>query len=222
MKIVFDFQAIYDRLAVLSISIDYFSLFFVVFIALSCFSAVNLALKLLAGKRIKFSFLMLLLFLLCGAAMFCLAYIEYVESAKAFDSLYRVGTYAAGEFVAITVLYAVFFGFAHKDATHTDLKKETATCLAKVVKSGNDDAGRVYKVATEKYDFNAGGRQDYPIDFGGVYDFIYSVRQLGADKEKLDALERKIRFYDGLPVNKGTLPMINNLFSGLVRLAREK
>ena len=222
MKIVLDFQTIYDRLVVFAESIDYFSLFFVVFIALSCFSAVELALKLLADKRIKFSFLMILLFLSCGVALFSLAYLEYTESSKVFDNIYRVAQYAAGEFVAITVLYAVFFGFAHKDVKQNRLQKETAVCLAKVVKNDNDDVKRVYKVATGKYDLHAGVEEDCPIDFDGVYDFISALKNRGADKEKLAALERKIRFYDGLPVNKGTLPMINNLFSGLVRLAREK
>ena len=222
MKIVLDFQTIYDHLAKLTGIIDFYALFFIVFIALACFSAVSLALKLLADKKIKFSFSMLFLFLVVSGTLFCLAYIEHVERAKVFENVYRVVLYSAGEFMAITVLYAVFFGFAYKDDKACRLKKETAVCLAKVVKNVSGDDKRVYKIATDKYDFHEKKEEDIYVDFGGVYKFINALKENGEDDEKLRALERKISFYDGLPINKGTLPMVNNLFSKVVRLAREK
>ena len=221
MKLVIDFDDILLYLEQLTQKTDFMALFFTVFIALGCFSAVSFTLKLLADKRIVFSFPSLILFAVSSAGLFGFAYLEYLSCAEVFSGIYHAALYGICEFIAITVLYAIFFGFAHKDSKQIDITAaECAPTFANAVKPIKNDDKRLYPIKTCKMNAKSCS-EDFYVDFQGVYDFLNEIKESGKNVEEAARLERKIRFYDGLPINKGTLSVINNLFSTAVRLARD-
>ena len=216
--ITIDLTRIIERLAALSGKIDFDALFFTVFIALACFSVANLSLKLLADKKIKFSLPMLTLFVLSGGALFGIAYLEYENYGVIFNEFYRVPIYACSEFVAITVLYAVFLGFAFKNERAGEQKNaETAACVFNKKRFFYKEPRRVYSVVISKRREKTRG--DFSVDFGGAHDFLSGIDPDSPTFSEATKLKNKIGFYDGLSINDGNLRTINELFSQAVRLA---
>ena len=213
MKISFDLTSLYDWLVSTAKTIDYFTCFFVVFISVGCFFAVKFSLNLLAGKKVKLSLFDLLSLFAISLVSFLLGYLEYETDGVIFDELYKVVRYAVGEFIAITVLYAVFLSFARGEKREISGDAVAVTTAFDACERKQRETLPVYSLSMIK----GYPKKDRPVDFSGVYAFLDGLD--GADEIKVRALKEKISFFDGLEISGDVKSALNDLFYETVKLA---
>jgi|GEM_PF-2980622 len=226
MKLTLDFSQIYDNIITLACSIDYYAVFCVTLIFSASVAVARLALKLLAEKQIKFSLGKVFIYLTVSAACFYLAFLEHENQASVFRTLDETIIYGSGLFVALTVLYAVFFASAHKNAKVLRAKSEHAPTysypyVARVSESKEPDSFAVYPLVGVKLSEKKKSTKNL-VDFNGVYGFLRTAEGGGADEKRVRKLRDMISFYDGTDINKGNIRTINELFAEAIIIASKQ
>ncbi len=221
MEITIDLTFLLNTLIFIARTVNFNELFAAVFCFASFFVVVKITLNMLADRKVKFSLVAIILYILVGGAMFVISYTELKFVGNIFTSLAEVLFYSVGESVALIALYISFLCFSHKVKTLEDTA-ETKPLYAeylppKTYKAQieevalNDNNMSVLRLKTS----NANEPKTKVVDIDGALEFVDSQISLG--NNGLKPIRDKIAFYSGAELKDEDITQLNELFTRAVK-----
>ena len=221
MKITIDLTFLLNSLIFIARKVNFNELFAAVFCFIAFLTVVKITLNMLADKKVRFSVVATILYLLVGGAMFAVSYTELRFVGNIFTSLAEVLFYSIGESVALIALYASFLCFSRK--VKAPSKSEAKKALNAEILPPKTYKAQIEKIALNENNkpvlmlktSNANEPKTKVVDIDGALKFVDSQISLG--NNSLKPIRDKIAFYSGAELGDNDITELNELFTKAVK-----